>query len=588
MHLNRYVLIFPALFCLVSAYLSAYDLQFTGIPDENARKVVYSVSQLEKLKSTPPATLLGLRRRAEADVLTILQGLHSLAYFNAKVDFSIEEDGGRVTVKIDSGPVYPLAEYFIRYTRNGETLDELPKPISPADLKIQIGKPALPEAILISEELLLDKLNLQGFAFASIKKKDVLADQMKHHVVVLIDVETGPLTYFGPLTISGEERVKKKFIYKKLKWHEGDLYDPDKIEKTQEALELTGLFKSVTLTHADQPKEKDYIPFKLSVVEAKQRSIGFGVSYNTELGPGITGEWEDRNIFGEGEKLSFRADLWKIRQEGRLAYLIPEYKSANQSLIWILDYRHDITKGFTDSTFSLSSVIERKLNKRLRMSYGGMYKLIDSRHSDLNGVSNLIQTPLQLRWSTVINEQDPSDGYTINLKAIPSLQFSEPQFVFCINTFTGSLYRSLTKDKRHIVAAKLMLGSTIGAGKNEIPPPERFYAGSENALRGYNYLTVSPLGKHYKPLGGRSLFIYSLEFRNKIGKNFGWVAFYEIGNVYFKEYPNLNKPMLQSAGFGLRYYTPIGPLRLDLAFPLNRRPHVDGPMQLYFSIGQSF
>ena len=588
MYLIRYIHIFLTLFCLFFSCLSSYEVQFIGIPNEKVQKIISSVSQLEKLKANPPETILRLKQRVEADMSNILEGLHSLAYYGAKVDFSIKNDGHLIVIKIETGPVYPLADYQIHYTQNGTSLDHPPIPITLENLKIYIGEPALPEVILASEEALLDKLNLQGFAFASIKKRDALANQNEKNVVVLIDVEIGPLTYFGPLTITGAERLSKNFFYKKLKWREDDLYDPIKVEKTQEALELTGLLRSVTITHAEQPESVNHIPFKLSVVEAKQRSIGFGVNYNTELGPGITAEWEDRNIRGQGEKLSFRADIWQIRQEGRLAYLIPEFKSANQNLIWILDYHHDVTKGFTDSTFSLSAVIEKKLSTHLRVSYGGMYKLIDSRHSDLNGVFNLIQIPLQLRWSTVDNTLDPTEGITLNLKSIPSLQFIEPQFMYCINTFTGTLYRSLTKDKRHIIAAKLMLGSTIGAGKNEIPPPERFYAGSENALRGYNYLTVSPLGRDHKPLGGRSLFIYSLELRNKVGKNFGWVAFYEVGNVYFKAYPNLNKPMLQSIGLGLRYYTPIGPLRFDIAFPLNRRHHVDGPMQVYFSIGQSF
>jgi translocation and assembly module TamA len=145
----------------------------------------------------------------------------------------------------------------------------------------------------------------------------------------------------------------------------------------------------------------------------------------------------------------------------------------------------------------------------------------------------------------------------------------------------------LTPDKRHVFAAKLMWGTIIGASRHDIPPPDRLFAGSENTLRGYRYMTVSPLGCDDKPLGGRSLFIYSLELRNRIGKNFGLVWFYDIGNVYKDFYPEFKKGMLQSVGLGLRYYTPIGPLRLDIAFPLNKR-HIDNRLEAYFSIGQSF
>jgi translocation and assembly module TamA len=146
----------------------------------------------------------------------------------------------------------------------------------------------------------------------------------------------------------------------------------------------------------------------------------------------------------------------------------------------------------------------------------------------------------------------------------------------------------LTKDKRIIFAAKLMAGSIIGASKHEIPISERFFAGSENALRGYAFESVCPIGCHHKLLGGRSLLIQSIELRTRIGKNFGMVGFYEIGNVFPSYIPDFRQEFLQSAGAGIRYYTPVGPLRLDIAFPLNRRRHFDQPFEIYFSIGQSF
>lgn len=584
---NRYLIILGTLFFLIFSFLHSYEVEFQGVKDETTLKLIRSASQLEKLKNSPPATLIGLKRRAEADVTNIISALHSLAYYDAKVETQIKNEGNLVQISIQEGIRYPFGDFIIHYTLNG---DKCSPPVEiPLDkLKIHLKEPALPEAILNAEDILLDELNLHGYAFASISKKDVIVDQDKHAVTVVFDVETGPLTYFGPLTISGQDRVLKSFFYKKLRWQEGDIYDPKKVQKTQEALELSGLFKSVNITHTEQNRNSNVIPFRMDVVEAKQRSIGFGVSYNTWLGAGVMSEWEDRNVFGEGQKLSFRAEIWQIRQEGKLTYVIPEYKDRNQNLIWTLDYHHDTIKAFTDSTLSISAILERKLTKNLRVSYGGMYKLIRSEDSTFNGTFDLIQIPLQVRWNNIDNLFEPTEGFNLSLKSTPSLQFVAPTFAYCSNLFTGSYYQPLTKNKRHILAMKLMVGSIFGASQYDIPPPERFYAGSENALRGYKYLTVSPLNEKHKPIGGRSLFIYSLELRNRVGKNFGLVAFYEIGNVFKNPYPNFDEQWLQSAGLGFRYYTPIGPLRLDVAIPLNRRHHVDGPFQIYFSIGQAF
>lgn len=588
-HISKAVFFLAVLFCLCLSFCLAYEVRFEGLEDEDTLKLIESVSQLVKLKENPPSTLAGLKRRAEGDIPNIILALNSLAHYGAKVEFKVIEGGSTVLVKVDPGPVYPLASFKIRFLLNGVETHETPT-VRPCleDLKIQIGEPALPEAILNAEDLLLDKLNLQGYAFAKINKRDVFADQREKVVVVLLEVETGPLTYFGPIKIKGLERVKQCFFFRKLRWQEGDVYDPKKLEKTQEALELSGLFRSVNIQHAEHLQESDQLPIEINVVEAKQRSVGFGLNYTTQLGPGITGEWEDRNFAGEGQRLTFRTDIWRKLQEGRLTYLVPDFKRQNQNLILQIDYNHEKTKAFTESALSLSATIERKLSENLRISYGAMYKNLHSERSDRNGTFDLFKIPLQLQWTNVDSILDPTQGAMVQFRMVPSLQILPPSFAYSINSLTTSFYQPLTADKRHIFAAKLMLGSIVGASKHDIPPPERFYAGSENALRGYRYLTVSPIGRDHKPLGGRSLFVYSLELRNRIGKNFGLVFFYEIGNVYLNYYPEFSKGMLQSAGLGLRYHTPVGPLRLDFAVPLDRRKHIDNAFEVYFSIGQSF
>lgn len=567
----------------------SYDVVFEGVENQETLQLLKSASKLEKLKSSPPATLLGLKRRAEDDMTNVILALHSEAYYGAKANFTIDERRSQIFVKIEPGPIYPFAAFNIRFLQNGEEVspDTLPCPISLTDLKVEIGTPALPETILSAEDALLDKLNLEGFAFASIKKRDVFADQQEKNVIVLLVVETGPLTYFDAVTLEGLDRVKENFFYKKLRWQEGDLYNPKKIEKTQEALELSGLFKSVNISHAEEPVEGNLMPLTITVMEGKQRSIGFGLNYMTSLGPGFTAEWEDRNIFGEGEKLSVRTDVWQKLQEGSIGYLIPDFKRQDQNLIWLLDYRRERTKSFTENAFSFSGTIERKLSDHLRISYGGMYKRLRSQRSDFNGTFDLLKIPLQLRWSNTDNILEPTRGGTFQLKCIPSLQIFNPRFAYAINTMTGTIYQSLTQDKRHVFAVKLMAGSIFGASRHEIPPPERFYAGSESTLRGYRYLTVSPLKHHDKPIGGRSMLIYSMELRNRIGKDFGLVFFYDIGNVFENALPDFKDKWRQSAGFGISYYTPIGPIRLDLAVPLNKR-HIDNRLEAYFSIGQSF
>lgn len=587
---NKRFFAWVTFFSLLRAVVLSYDVVFEGVENQDLLNLIRSASQLEKLHDSPPATVLGLKRRAEGDITNLIQALNSQAYYGAVVTYSIDSSQSKVFVNIQPGPVYPLTAFHIHFLQNGEEIPgtTLPTSISLNDLEVILDSPAFPETILSAEDTLLDKLNLQGFAFASIQKREAFADQNNKTVTVSIIVETGPLAYFGKLEVKGLERVKKNFFYKKLRWAEGSLYDPRDIEKTQESLELSGLFRSVNITHGEKLLEGNAIPMEISVVEGKQRSIGFGLNYTTSLGPGFTAEWEDRNIWGEGQKLGFKTNIWNDLQEGAISYLIPDFGMQDQNLIWLIEHKKERTKSFTDNSNSLSGTIERKISDRLRISYGGMYTRMLSQRSDFNGTFNLLKVPLQMRWSNSDSILEPTKGMTFQLRTTPSLQLSKPQFAYCINTFTGFFYQSLTEDKRHVFAAKLVLGTIFGANEHEIPPPDRFYAGSESTIRGYRFETISPIGRDHKPLGGRSMFIYSMELRNRIGKDFGLVLFYDVGNVYKKAYPNFEDGIRQSVGLGIRYYTPIGPVRLDLAFPLNKRSHIDNSLEAYFSIGQSF
>lgn len=575
------------------AAAEAYIVRFEGISEIDTLSLLQSGSQLVASQDNPPNTLAALRRRAEADIQNILQVLQSKAYYGARVKVKINSstDPIEVSFLIDTGPVYPLADFRILL------LEHEDGPCSPIalynmiklkHLGIALNQPAYPEDILDAEDAVLERLGNKGYPFAKIIKRDVIADQAKHAVFVTLHISSGPLTYFGPVTIIGQKTIRTRFFEKKLAWCDGDRYNPKRIAETQELLEGTGLFRSVSITPAEEMTPEGTLPITIEVSEAKHRSIGFGLNYMTQFGPGVAMEWEHRNYNGEGQLLSISADIWQKMQQATIRQVTPDFGRPRQDLIWLGEYGYEKTKGFSESFASFSGLLERQLNKRTTISFGGMYKYLRSQHSDNNRSFNLLKAPLQLRWSNANNALDPTQGKSFHLKITPTLQILKPSFAYCINTFTGTWYQALTQDERWVLATKLMLGSIIGASRHEIPPPERFYAGSDNTLRGYHYLTVSPLNEKNDPIGGRSLAIFSLETRFRLNENFGGVFFYDVGNVYGNAFPEFSHKQLQAIGSGIRYYTPIGPLRLDIAFPLNRRPHLDSAFQVYFSIGQAF
>lgn len=580
------------LYCAEVIAFESYEVQINCNGSSELKELLTSASQLIQLRDACPSTMAGLKNRAEADIENLLKVLHSQAYYNANIHISYEtnQDVPKIFVQIDTGPIYPLASFAILVNRDLESYKNYSFPsdsLSADYIGIELGIPATPKTIIEGEETLLILLESWGYPLATIQKREVIADQASQKIFVTLFVDTGPQAFFGPTTIRGKGHTRQLFFEKKIAWCEGSCYDPEKINQTQMALEASGLFSSISISHADSLNADGLLPMEIEVIEGKHRSIGWGLTYNTQWGPGVTVEWENRNKYGGGEKLSLDADIWAESQEAHLAYIIPDYQCPRQDWLWLTEFQHEKTKGYTDIYFSLSSIIERQVNANTRYSYGGTYKWLHDFRSDTNGVYNLFKIPLSGRWSSANSILEPTSGSTLQLKMTPTFQILGRKFAYCITTFIGSHYFPLSEDHWWVLATKFTAGSILGPPRRIIPSSERFYEGSENTLRGYQYQTVSPL-KDGKPIGGRSMLIYSAELRVRATESLGWVLFSDIGNVYSQIVPKFNYKLLKSVGFGFRYHTPVGPLRFDFAVPLDRRRHLDKRFQIYMSIGQAF
>lgn len=594
---------FFAIILFLSSYsfgVEKYEVVFEGIYNEHLLSLLKSASQLETLQNSPPSTLLGLQRRAENDIKNFVKVLHSQAYYNARVnvDFEFESLPAKVFILIETGEVYPLRTLEIvpdfkaqkSYFCSGLTSESL---------GISLNEPATTLAILNAEYTLEKALSSKGYPYGRVSKRKVIADQEDKSITATLFVDSGPLCHFGDVLVYGNTGVRNQYFKKHLLWKKGDIFSPYKIKATQKELELSGLFSSVSVTIPETAPSNGELPIKIDVREGKPRTIGLGLSYETERGIGASFNWAHRNFNGLGDRVGVKSSFWSDKQFGEISYIQPDFGMRCQDLVWSADYLRELDEGYHSKAFSLSGILKKEQNKYLRYSYGLMYKyLIDTDiHEKKNHQSqktddetfNLLKFPISFYWNHSNSILNPTEGYRLKMSAIPSYKFIGSQVFYSINLLNASYYFSLDKMERHLIAIQGTFGSIPGPKKTEIPRSELFDAGTDTLLRGYRYKTVSPLDNEYKPTGGRSMMIYSFEYRYRFNKEFGSVLFYDFGNVYASRIPQFNKKILQSAGVGLRYFTPVGPIRFDLAFPLNPRKHVDkSSYQFYLSIGQTF
>ncbi|MBS0616447.1 MAG: BamA/TamA family outer membrane protein [Verrucomicrobia bacterium] len=559
-----------------------YSVYFLGLDDKEALKTLKAVSDLTTLRSRPPTSLNALRYRADSDTADLLKVLHSYGYYEATIDIRLEEydDETRVYVLIQPGPMYTLGEFSVQQSTDCA-------PITAENVGLRLGKQALAKEILNAEQKTLTLLANCGYPLAKIDKREMIADGDTKQLLVRLSVEAGPLCRFGPLSIQGLAQVEPKYIQNNQEWKEGDTYAASKVETTQKSLLESGLFSSALITHAEKPDSKGELPMRLEVSESKHRSIHAGISYQTFFGPGLTFGWENRNIQGMGRKLSLRADVTKRTHAGNVTFLVPDAFRPNQDYVAAAQAMYESIFPYHQRSYSVTNRLEWKIGTEYRVSMGLKLERIIVGDSADNGTFTLGEGPIYFRWSSADDLLNPTRGQTIEYKIVPSINFADINRYYVYQSAAYATYWGLHKSDGLVLAHQILLESIYSQNLGAIPMPKRVLGGSDQELRGYRYRSVSPF-EGDKPEGGRCGLFYTAEMRLRFSKSLGFVPFFDIGNVEKTILPKGNEKWFKSAGLGVRYFTFLGPLRFDIAFPLNRRKGIDPYYRVLVSIGQTF
>ncbi|NGX39072.1 MAG: Translocation and assembly module TamA [Chlamydiae bacterium] len=567
-----------------------YNVEFEGLHDQRALRTLRSISQLVALRKKPPASVNALRFRAESDVPELIHALHSHGYLEAEVEVIIakEESDYSVTLMIHPGPLYRIEEFSLII--EGETPGEIVDCPDTCfkNLGISINDPLETNQIIDSELCALEVLSEWGYPLAIIKKREIIADGKTKRVKILITIEAGPLASFGPSRVEGNTSVHYELIDQQIQWCDGDRYDSCLVEGTQQGLMDTGLFSSVYITHADQVKRENELPMKIEVAETKHKSISLGASYQKTFGGGVSFGWENRNVGGMGRKLLLQADIAQRSHSGIASYLIPNFQRMGQSIIIQGQAFHESIKPYKMQSYSLFGRFDRQVDDCLFFGIGPRIEYMMVQSSVDNGNFLLLEAPLYLRWTNVKDCLNPISGLRVEYRGTPAINSKDTSDFYYSQLLTVSSYFPFGREEGLVLAQKMTIGTIFSNGIGAIPVPNRFFGGSEINLRGYKYYTVSPLTDNDKPIGGRSAIYYTVEPRFRISHRIGIVPFFDVGNVYLTQLPKFTGKWRKSVGIGLRYFSFIGPIRIDLAFPLNRREGIDPHWWIFASLGQTF
>lgn len=566
-----------------------YTVEVEGVEDDDLRDALRARSRLIELQEQPPATILGVRRRAREDAERFVTLLESSGYYASTVRFEIDSEVTPtvVTLSVEPGPRYTLQSFEIEYADAGTAAAEsLPQGFAATGL--EKGRPAEADAVLAAITAVVTELKRSGHPYAKATGHTARVDHSDRSMSVTAKIDAGPEAPFGQVTFEGLDRVERSYLRRQVPWTAGDTYDQEQIRTLQRRLLETGLFETVIVEPADALDADGRVPVTVTVTEAEHRSIGFGVNYSSSLGPGATAFWEHRNLLGGDEDLRTELALSAPEQSFEVSYLEPDFFIREQDLTASFRIASEDVNAYQRDSAVAFVGIERPFWEHWRIGGGISGELAQISNGADDEVAQLLGLPLTAVRDTTDSILDPREGTRLNIAVTPYTGTYGDAVTFVRARVEGRAYLPLDDDANTVLAGRVAYGTILGAGDTGVPQDKRFYVGGGGSLRGYGYQMASPMLPGNEPRGGQSMVEAALELRVKVTEDIGVAPFLEAGRAYSDARPDLTEELFWGAGLGVRYYSPVGPIRADIAFPINPRRDVDDLFQFYISLGQAF
>ncbi|MDQ2065137.1 autotransporter assembly complex family protein [Xinfangfangia sp. CPCC 101601] len=583
----------------ISPALDRLDFQVTGLAEDDAlTKSLRAASLLLSQQAdgaTEPSDLFAASR---ADYARILGALYAQGHYAATI--SIRIDGreaanipalnapasvGQITVTVDPGPQFKFAR-----TEIGPLAPrtELPSGFTP-------GEPAESTLVTQSVDAATAAWREAGHAKVAVSGQNVVADHNQNTLSAQVQMDPGPALRFGTVTVEGEERMRTQRILKIAGLRYGEKFSQSELDRAAQRLKRSGVFRSVTLTEAERPVG-DLLPIGIKVIEEKTRRYSVGAELSSIDGISLSGYWLHRNLAGGGERLKVDLAVTNIatKESGmdyalgitleRPATITPDTTAA---LTFGLAHLDEVDYAANVAEFGLS--FTQHISEQLTAKAGISYEYAEGTDPTGDFRYRSLSLPLGVTWDRRDKATDARKGFYIDAEAKPFSGFGTTGSGVRLKLDTRA-YRSFGEKDRVTLAGRLQLGAIYGPNLLDTPRDDLFFSGGGGTVRGQPYRSLGVLvnrglGSEFT-IGGNHMAIVSAEVRTRVTDSIGVVGFVDAGQIGVDGFSGDASSWHAGAGLGLRYETGFGPIRLDVATPIEGTTG-DG-VQIYIGLGQSF
>lgn len=399
----------------------------------------------------------------------------------------------------------------------------------------------------------------------------------------LADIElvydSGPRYILGNVSFEGDMPFDDDLLQRMVPFSADTPYDSERIAELYQALRSSGYFESVRVDASPTVAEQQVIPVKVHLQTRLPRTMGLGLGFSTDVGPRGRANWERHWANPQGHSYGAEMEISAPRQNVGLWYDVPLDPPLTDKLRIAGGYQYEELAN-TDSLSRLLTVgpeWHSKLDSGWQRVISLKWQREEYRLGDDSGLSTLLMPGISYSYLRSDNRVDPNYGYRLEFSG----SVAKEGLLADSDVIHGNvLLKGLTTLwQNHRFLGRAQFGGTESKGFNSsVPPSLRFFAGGDQSVRGYDYQSLSPENNQGDKIGARYMFAASAEYQYSVAEKWRVATFYDAGNAF----NSLDFPTLKSAvGIGMRWVSPVGPLRLDLAHPLDE----EGGVRLHFSMG---
>jgi translocation and assembly module TamA len=587
-------------------------------------EIAAEINQLRTfaLQDKTISNMRALIERVNSDINTIQKKAHALGFYGAKVHHKIRvEDSENVSVSIyvDLGQIYNL-KLDVKYLNQNKEFNKIHDKIMQAKLRMFKASIAEIKALI---EIALKDLQKNGFFEPEVLEKKVRVNYGANEAVLYLVINAGKKVYFSNTEIKAFPAIDEEFIRNRIIWNQGEIFDIEKVESTVENLKNTQIFSNVKAEPLKSRLNDDKIPMLLELEEDKKYMVDFTLLYSGMRSMNFEKKsqtqqklksiiarlsWSNCNAFGGGEKLTFTVEGTPLRAQSKRAdygfettLAQPDVFFKDNTANYAISRKQELTNVFFRKSDKVELVYECQLLRDVLVNIGGNCEknyvdgpVIFFPESEHKKNYENFSLPVGFILDKTDDLLNPTSGYRLFAK-FSKIFFRRSAVNGLMMLDAGFSYNHPLDDlRRTIVAFNLQRKAIFGGAIDDIPLDKRIYAGGMNSVRGYaNQMATEAILGEDAVMGGKSSVEFNAEIRRKFTADFGGVVFFDGAKIFQNKsrYDNLvieKKRWFFSTGIGIRYFSGIGPIRIDFAFPIKRRRHIDSKMQFVISLGQAF